>query len=63
MKHFSGIDYEHFLGDVRDMYPFSIDEAILVEPIANALDAKTGLLEIRIDPKQRTFELVATASE
>ena len=58
MKHFSGIDYEHFLDDVRDMYPFSIDEAILVELIANALDAKTSLLEIRIDPEQRTFELV-----
>ncbi len=35
MKHYSGIDYEHFLNDIRDMYPFSIDEAVLVELIAN----------------------------
>lgn len=57
MKHYSGIDYEHFLNDIRDMYPFSIDEAVIVELIANALDAKTTLLDIRIDPEQKIFEL------
>ncbi len=57
MKHYSGIDYEHFLNDIRDMYPFSIDEAVLVELIANSLDAKTTLLDIRIDPEQKIFEL------
>lgn len=57
MKHFSGIDYEHFLDDIRDMYPFSMDEAILVELIANSLDAKSSLIDIRIDPTQNLFEL------
>jgi hypothetical protein len=57
MKHYSGIDYEHFLNDIRDMYPFSIDEAVLVELIANSLDAKTTLIDIRIDPEQKIFEL------
>jgi hypothetical protein len=57
MKHFSGIDYDHFLDDIRDMYPFGIDEAVLVELIANALDAKTSLLDIRIDPDQNIFEM------
>ncbi len=61
MKHYSGIDYEHFLNDIRDMYPFSIDEAILAELIANALDAKTTLLDIRIDADQRIFELTDNA--
>ena len=57
MKHYSGIDYEHFLDDIRDMYPFSVDEAVLVELIANALDAKTSLLDVRIDPDQHIFQL------
>lgn len=57
MKHFSGIDYEHFLDDIRDMYPFSVDEAVLVELVANSLDAKTSLIDFRVDPDQRIFEL------
>jgi len=62
MKHYSGIDYSHFLDDIRDMYPFSIDEAILVELVANSLDAKTGLIDIRVDPDQSTFELTDTGN-
>lgn len=62
MKHYSGIDYEHFLDDIRDMYPFNIEEAILVELIANSLDAKTTLLDIRIDPDRKTFQLVDNGS-
>ena len=62
MKHYSGIDYSHFLDDIRDMYPFSIDEAVLVEFVANSLDAKTGVIDIRIDPDQSTFELTDTGN-
>lgn len=58
MRHYSGIDYDHFLDDVRDMYPFSILEAILTELIANALDAKTSLIDLRVDPDNRTLEIV-----
>jgi len=58
MKHYSGIDYDHFLDNVRDMYPFSILEAILTELIANALDAKTSLLDIRVDAENRLLEIV-----
>ena len=57
MKHYSGIDYNHFLDDIRDMYPFSVDEAVLVEIIANSLDARASLVDIRLDPEQRIFEL------
>jgi len=58
MKHLSGIDYEHFLDDIRDMYPFSVEEAVLVELIANSLDAKTSLIDIRVDPAQNLFQLI-----
>jgi len=57
MKHISGIDYEHFLDDIRDMYPFSVEEAVLVELIANSLDAKTSLIDIRVDPERSVFQL------
>jgi hypothetical protein len=62
MKHYSGIDYDHFLDDIRDMYPFGIEEAILTELIANSLDAKTSLLDMRIDPDRRVFELTDNGS-
>ncbi|HUI64861.1 MAG TPA: ATP-binding protein [Bacteroidota bacterium] len=58
MKHYSGIDYEHFLDDIRDMYPFSVEEAVLVELVANALDAKTSLIDIRYDPAENIFHLI-----
>lgn len=57
MKHYSGIDYEHFLDDIRDMYPFSVEEAVLVELVANSLDAKTSLIDIRFDPAENLFHL------
>ncbi len=60
MKHYSGIDYNHFLDDIRDMYPFSIEEAILTELIANSLDAKTTLIDIRIDPERNLLEITDT---
>jgi len=57
MRHYSGIDYEHFLDDIRDMYPFSIGEAVLVEIIANSLDAKSTLIDIRVDPERGFIEI------
>jgi hypothetical protein len=60
MRHYSGIDYEHFLDDIRDMYPFSVEEAVLVELIANSLDAKASLIDIRLDPERNIFELTDT---
>lgn len=57
VRHYSGIDYEHFLDDIRDMYPFSIQEAVLVEIIANSLDAKSTLIDIRVDPDRNSVEL------
>src|SRR3989442_14914387 len=60
MKPLSGIDYDHFLDDIRDMYPFSIEEAVLVELIANSLDAKTSLIDIRTDPERNLLEVSDT---
>jgi hypothetical protein len=57
MEHESTIDYEHFLEDLVDMYPFSVEEAILVELIANCLDAKVSIIEINTDKAAKIFEI------
>ena len=62
MRHYSGIDYNHFLDDIRDMYPFSTGEAVLTELIANSLDAKATLIDIRTDPANNVFELTDNGS-
>jgi len=57
MQHESTIDYDHFLEDLVDMYPFSVEEAVLVELIANCLDAKASTIEITTDKTARIFEM------
>jgi len=57
MEHESTIDYDHFLEDLVDNYPFSVEEAVLVELIANCLDAKASIIEITTDKATGTFEI------
>jgi len=57
MKHKSTTNYQHFLEDLADMYPFSTEEAVLIELIANCLDAKANVMEIKIDKKENIFEI------
>ena len=33
------VDLEHLLEDLRDAYPFSLEETLLTEIIANSLDS------------------------
>ncbi len=57
MKHKSTTDYRHFLEDLAGMYPFSIEEAVLVETIANCLDARAGVIKICTDKAAMTFAI------
>jgi len=57
MEHESTIDYHHFLEDLVDMYPFSVEEAVLVELVANCLDAKASVIEINTDKMTGVFEI------
>ncbi len=57
MRHKSTIDYQHFLEDLVGMYTFSIEEAVLVETIANCLDAKASVIEIKTDKESKVFEI------
>ena len=40
------VNLRHLLEDIRDTYPFPVDEVILTELVANALDS--GASEIRL---------------
>lgn len=52
------INLKHLLENLRDSYPFAIEEAILTELVANSLDSKADRIEIRIDPKGSVLQLV-----
>lgn len=45
------VNLQHLLKDIRDTYPFPIEEAIVTELVANALDS--GASEIRFLAKAR----------
>ncbi|MDI6788197.1 MAG: ATP-binding protein [Planctomycetota bacterium] len=57
MQHESTINYQHFIQDLVDMYPFSMEEAIIVELIANSLDAKSSVIEIKTSKEELFFEI------
>src|SRR2546425_10782044 len=56
-EHVSTVDFKHLLDDLADDYPFPPHEALMVEMIANALDAKASHIAIRIDPRAKIFEI------
>src|SRR5436309_11869201 len=52
------VDLLHLLEDLRDAYPGSLEETILVEVIANALDSGASRIGIRTDPSRARITLV-----
>jgi len=53
--HESGVNYRNLIRDLADLYPFDVDEVVLVELIANSLDAKPTRIEIEFDTHKRTL--------
>jgi len=49
-EHESGVNYKNLIRDLADMYPFEISEVVLVELIANSLDARPTRIAIEYDP-------------
>jgi len=47
------VDLKHLLEDIRDGYSCPIEEAILTELVANALDSGCSRIDIRIEPEQK----------
>ena len=56
------VDLEHLLEDLRDAYPFSLEETILTEIIANSLDSGADRILITADPEQGTLTVVDNGS-
>jgi hypothetical protein len=56
------VDLEHLLEDLRDAYPYSLEETILTEIIANSLDSGAHRLMITADPEQGTLTAVDNGS-
>ena len=49
------VDLVHLLQDLRDAYPGSIEETIVTEMVANALDSGADVIEISTDSTALVF--------
>ena len=56
------VDLLHLLEDLRDAYPGSLEETILTEVVANALDSGTTRIVFECDPANRTLTVVDNGS-
>lgn len=56
------VDLLHLLEDLRDAYPGSLEETILTEIVANALDSGASLIALASDPAQSTVTVVDNGS-
>jgi hypothetical protein len=52
------VDLQHLLEDLRDAYTGSLEETILTEVIANALDSGAAVIRLRTDPANGTLTIV-----
>jgi hypothetical protein len=52
------VDLQHLLEDLRDAYPDAIEETILSEVVANALDSGASSVRVLTDPGERTIVFV-----
>jgi hypothetical protein len=56
------VDLEHLLEDIRDAYPGSLEETIVTEIVANALDSGARSVRIETDPTCASFTLIDDGS-
>src|SRR3990172_4017448 len=56
------VDLLHLLEDLRDAYPGAIEETILTEIVANALDSGAGAIRFVADPVETTLTVVDDGS-
>ncbi len=51
------VDLHHLLEDLRDAYPGTVEETILTEMVANALDSGASTIQIHTDSAESTLTL------
>lgn len=53
--HESSINFQNLIRDLAEMYPFDVAEVVLVELIANSLDAKATRISIHYNSESKTL--------
>ena len=53
------VDLLHLLEDLRDAYPGGLEETILSEVVANALDSGASEISFDAEPAQSPFAVLA----
>jgi hypothetical protein len=56
--HESSINFGNLIKDLAEMYPYDVEEVVLIELIANALDAKATRIKIDFDKGQGTLSIL-----
>ena len=56
------VDLLHLLEDLRDAYPGALEETILTEILANALDAGASLIRINTDSTSASLTITDNGS-
>lgn len=51
------VNLKHLLEDIRDSYLIPLEEAIIVELVANALDSKASKIEFYVNPQEKSFTI------
>ena len=49
------VNLQHLLEDIRDTYPFPVEEAILTELVANALDYGANEIRFLVSGREKTL--------
>ncbi len=57
MKYETRVNLKHLLEDIRDSYNMPLEEAILTELVANALDSKATKIDFLISPSDAKFTI------
>ena len=52
------VNLKHLLEDIRDSYPYPLEEAIITELVANALDSGASEIRFLPIPEHRTLSVV-----
>jgi hypothetical protein len=53
--HESSVNYQNLIRDLAEMYPFEVAEVVLVELVANSLDAKSDYISVDFDPHKKVL--------
>lgn len=52
-KHASSVNFRNLIKDLAEMYPYDVTEVVVVELVANSLDAKAARISINYDSKNK----------